>query len=172
MNYNNCVEQSPTTGGAVNARYQAPSQSTQGVSHSPSGVNGINVMGPLCAGGGNVGGPGSGPGPGPGGGINYPIPVGHQTDLTFIMSLVEELSKVLHTNQNLTTGVVERIGKVREKAMHMNLQNDELLMEVAENLNRMCQLPSFLLTLLLLDRSLLLLLSFSVITIFLLPTLN
>ncbi|POS85378.1 hypothetical protein EPUL_001553 [Erysiphe pulchra] len=132
MNYNNCVEQPPSTGGAVNARYQAPLQSTQGVSHSPSGVNGINVMGPLCVGGNNIG----GPGPTPGGGMNYPIPVGHQTDLTFIMSLVEELSRVLRTNQNLTAGVVERIGKVREKAMHMNLENDELLTEVAENLNR------------------------------------
>ncbi|RKF55313.1 hypothetical protein OnM2_090029 [Erysiphe neolycopersici] len=132
MNYNNCVDQSPNTGGAVNARYQTPSQSTQGVSLPPSGVNGINVMGPLCVGGGNVGGPGAGPGVA----MNYPIPVGHQTDLTFIMSLVEELSRVLHANQNLTAGVVERIGEVREKAMHMNLENDELLTEVAENINQ------------------------------------
>ncbi|KHJ30491.1 hypothetical protein EV44_g1662 [Erysiphe necator] len=130
MNYNNCDEQTSGTTASVNVRYQAPSQSMQGMILPPSSINGINVTGTSCVNGGNVG------GAGPGGGINYPLPAGHQTDLTFIMSLVEELSKVLQTNQNLTAGVVERIGKVREKAMHMNLKSDELLTEVAENINK------------------------------------
>ena len=39
--------------------------------------------------------------------------------------MVEELSKQLQHNERLTSGVVEKIGKVRDKAQNMDLTNDE-----------------------------------------------
>lgn len=72
-----------------------------------------------------------------GGMVGYPTPAGHQSDLNYVMSMVEELSAVLRTNQQLTAGVVDKMGKVREKAQHLNLSNDELVAVVASELNGM-----------------------------------
>ena len=70
-----------------------------------------------------------------GGMVGYPTPAGHQSDLNYVMSMVEELSQVLRTNQQLTAGVVDKMGKVREKAQTMNLTNDEMIAVVASELN-------------------------------------
>jgi hypothetical protein len=61
----------------------------------------------------------------------YPTPAGHQSDLTYVMSMVDELSAILRTNQQLTASVVDKMGKVREKATTMNLNNDEVIAAVA-----------------------------------------
>ncbi|KAI1005196.1 hypothetical protein K3495_g3025 [Podosphaera aphanis] len=71
----------------------------------------------------------------PGGLGNYPTPVGHQSDLTLVMSMVEELSQVLLTNQTLTAGVIERMGKVGEKARQMNLSNDDVVAAVGSEMH-------------------------------------
>jgi hypothetical protein len=76
-----------------------------------------------------------GGGMGMGGMVGYPTPAGHQSDLNYIMSMVEDLSAVLRQNQLLTASVVEKVGKVREKASNMNLTNDELIAAVASELN-------------------------------------
>lgn len=67
--------------------------------------------------------------------VGYPTPAGHQSDLNYVMSMVEELSGVLRKNQELTNNVVDKMGKVREKAQHLNLNNDELIAVVAAELN-------------------------------------
>ncbi|CCU76317.1 hypothetical protein BGHDH14_bgh01341 [Blumeria hordei DH14] len=65
----------------------------------------------------------------------YPTPIGHQSDLSFVMSLVEDLSQVLQTNQALTAGVVDRMGKIREKAKLSNLKNEDIIAAAATELN-------------------------------------
>jgi hypothetical protein len=110
MNYQNYID-SPGGPGA-NSR-QAPPSPSQGMNH-PNGMNG---------------------GMGMGGMVGYPTPAGHQSDLNYIMSMVEDLSLVLRQNQLLTASVVEKVGKVREKASTMNMTNDELVAAVASELN-------------------------------------
>ncbi|TVY25076.1 hypothetical protein LHYA1_G006065 [Lachnellula hyalina] len=108
-------------GGPSNPR-QAPPSPSQGMNHQ-NGVNG--GMGPGAA------------------MIGYPTPVGHQSDLNYVMSMVDELSGVLRMNQQLTANVVDKMGRVREKAKNLNLNNDELigaaageLSEESQNLDR------------------------------------
>jgi hypothetical protein len=113
MNYQNYID-SPGGGPGANPR-QAPPSPSQGMNH-PNGMNG-------------------GGGMGMGGMVGYPTPAGHQSDLNYIMSMVEDLSAVLRQNQLLTASVVEKVGKVREKASTMNLTNDELIAAVASELN-------------------------------------
>jgi hypothetical protein len=113
MNYQNYID-SPGGGPSANSR-QAPPSPSQGMNH-PNGMNG-------------------GGGMGMGGMVGYPTPAGHQSDLNYIMSMVEDLSAVLRQNQLLTASVVEKVGKVREKASTMNLTNDELVAAVASELN-------------------------------------
>ena len=93
---------------------QAPPSPSQGMNHA----NGMN--GGMGAGGGMVG---------------FPTPAGHQSDLNYIMQMVEDLSRQLETNQRITAGVMEKIGKVREKAKTMDLNNDELIALVASEMN-------------------------------------
>ncbi len=113
MNYQNYID-SPGAGPSANPR-QAPPSPSRGMNH-PNGMNG-------------------GGGMGMGGMVGYPTPAGHQSDLNYIMSMVEDLSAVLRQNQLLTASVVEKVGKVREKASTMNLTNDELIAAVASELN-------------------------------------
>ena len=65
----------------------------------------------------------------------YPTPAGHQTDLNFIMQMVDDLSQTLRQNQQLTAGIVEKVGKVKDRAKNMNLTNDELITMAAAELN-------------------------------------
>lgn len=109
MNYQNYID---SPGGSGSNPRQAPPSPSQGM---PNGMNGGMGMG--------------------GGMVGYPTPAGHQSDLNYVMSMVEELSSVLRTNAQLTAGVVDKMGKVREKAQHLNLNNDELIAVVASELN-------------------------------------
>lgn len=114
MNYHNYLD-SPAGGSGSNPR-QAPPSPSQNMNHA-NGING-GVMGI-------------------GGMVGFPTPAGHQSDLNYIMGMVEELSRQLEHNQRLTSGVVEKIGKVREKAQNIDLNNDELIALVAAELNGM-----------------------------------
>ena len=109
MNYQNYID---SPGGSGSNPRQAPPSPSQGM---PNGMNGSMGMG--------------------GGMVGYPTPAGHQSDLNYVMSMVEELSSVLKTNAALTAGVVDKMGKVRLKAQHLNLTNDELVAVVAAELN-------------------------------------
>jgi hypothetical protein len=112
MNYQNYIDS--TGGGPGAGPRQAPPSPSQGMNHT-NGMNGGMGMGP--------------------GMVGYPTPAGHQSDLNYVMSMVEELSAVLRQNQQLTANVVEKMGKVREKASTMNLSNDELIAVVASELD-------------------------------------
>jgi hypothetical protein len=120
MSYQNYLE-SPVAGPSSNPR-QAPPSPSQNMNHA----NGMN--------GGAMG---------IGGMTGFPTPAGHQSDLNYIMTMVEELSRQLEHNQRLTSGVVEKIGKVREKAQNMDLTNDELIALVASEMNGTYLHPSF-----------------------------
>ncbi|KAF4627235.1 hypothetical protein G7Y89_g10921 [Cudoniella acicularis] len=111
MNYQNYVD--GPQGGSSNPR-QAPPSPSQGMTHT-NGMNG-----------------GMGPGASL---VGYPTPAGHQSDLNYVMSMVDELSGILRINQQLTASVVDKMGKVREKAKHLNLSNDELITVVANEMN-------------------------------------
>jgi hypothetical protein len=110
MNYQNYID---SPGGPGSNPRQAPPSPSQGMNH-PNGMNG---------------------GMGMGGMAGYPTPAGHQSDLNFIMSMVEDLSAVLRQNQQLSASVVEKVGRVREKAATMDLSNDQLVAAVASELN-------------------------------------
>jgi hypothetical protein len=71
-----------------------------------------------------------------GGMVGFPTPAGHQSDLNYIMSMVDELSRQLEHNQRMTDNVVDKIGKVREKASKMDLSNDEIIALVTSELSR------------------------------------
>jgi hypothetical protein len=107
-------------GGPSNPR-QAPPSPSQGMNHQ-NGVNG-----------------GMAPGAGL---IGYPTPAGHQSDLNYVMSMVDELANVLRMNQQLTANVVDKMGKVREKAKHFNLSNEELMAAAAGEMSGK-YIPSF-----------------------------
>jgi CII-binding regulator of phage lambda lysogenization HflD len=74
--------------------------------------------------------------------IGYPTPAGHQSDLNYVMSMVDELANVLRMNQQLTANVVDKMGKVREKAKHFNLSNEELMAAAAGEMSGK-YIPSF-----------------------------
>ena len=67
--------------------------------------------------------------------MGFPTPAGHQSDLNYIMQMVEELAGQLAHNQGLTAGIVDKMGKVRAKAKNLDLSNDELLAIAASELN-------------------------------------
>lgn len=67
--------------------------------------------------------------------VGFPTPAGHQADLNFVMSMVEELSRTLEHNRRLTQNIVEGVGRVRERAKDTHLTNDELIASVAAELN-------------------------------------
>ncbi|KAH8589677.1 hypothetical protein B0O99DRAFT_655298 [Bisporella sp. PMI_857] len=92
---------------------QAPPSPSQGISHG-NGMNGIGMN------------PGM---------VGFPTPAGHQADLNYIMGMVEELSRTLAHNQNLTASIVQKAGEVRELARSHDLSNDEILARAAEALN-------------------------------------
>ena len=73
----------------------------------------------------------------PNGMVGYPTPAGHQSDLNYVMSMVDELSSVLRQNQALTNSVVEKMGRVRERAAALGsgMSNDEVIAAVAEEMN-------------------------------------
>ncbi|RKF77606.1 hypothetical protein GcC1_062014 [Golovinomyces cichoracearum] len=126
MNYSNCIEP-PGSGTTTNPRNQQIPRISHGMNYGHSGMN---------SGVGAGIGTGTGVATGAGAGMSYPVPVGYQSDLTFVMSMIEELSQILHTNQNLTAGVVDRMGKFREKAKGKKLDNGDLVSAVASEINK------------------------------------
>jgi hypothetical protein len=108
MSYQNYME----SGGPSNPR-QAPPSPQQNMNHG----NGMN--GAMGIGGGMVG---------------FPTPAGHQSDLNYIMNMIDEFSAISQGNQRLTAGVVDKIGRVTERAKELNLNNNELIGLVSQEL--------------------------------------
>lgn len=111
MSYPNYLD-SPQNGIPASPR-QAPPSPSPSMNHA----NGMNGMGLNT------------------GMVGFPTPAGHQADLNFVMSMVEELSRTLEHNRRLTQNIVEGVGRVRERAKDTHLTNDELIASVAAELN-------------------------------------
>ncbi|KAA8564863.1 hypothetical protein EYC84_010634 [Monilinia fructicola] len=114
MNYQGFGD--PNQSSQPSSSRQAPPSPGQGMAHT-NGMNGQMNM----AGMANM--------------IGFPTPAGHQSDLNYIMVMVEELSRLLAANQKITDSILEKIGNVRQRAKDKNLSNDELLAIVSEELN-------------------------------------
>jgi hypothetical protein len=66
-----------------------------------------------------------------------PTPAGHQQDLNYVMGLVDTLSAELAANREQTRRIVEATGRIRNRAMELGMTNEEILGEVAGELNGM-----------------------------------
>lgn len=108
MNYN-YAEGPPGAG----SNRQAPSPS-QNMNH----VNGVN---------GAVGLPGIMAG--------LPTPAGHQSDLNYVYGMVEELSRTLAENRAASERINAAVGRVRQRALELNMTNDEIVTSVASDLH-------------------------------------
>jgi hypothetical protein len=106
----------PNQGGQPSNSRQPPPSPGQNMAHA-NGMNGQMTMAGMA------------------GMIGFPTPAGHQSDLNYIMQMVEELSRLLANNQKITDGILEKIGNVRQRAKDQNLSNEELLALVSEELN-------------------------------------
>lgn len=70
-----------------------------------------------------------------GGGMPVPTPAGHQAELNYIYSMVEELSRQLADNRRVTEDIVSGLGRVRNKAKTQNLANDDVIDAAAQDIN-------------------------------------
>ena len=100
--------------GSISNR-QAPSPS-QGMNHA-NGVNGGVALPGLMAG--------------------LPTPAGHQSDLNYVYGMVEELSRTLAENRAASDRINAAVGRVRQRALELNMTNDEIVTSVAGELNGM-----------------------------------
>lgn len=66
-----------------------------------------------------------------------PMPAGHQADLNIVYSMVDELSRLLAENQAKTDYILESVGRVRQRAAAQGLSNEEIISQVANELNGM-----------------------------------
>ncbi|KAF4125998.1 hypothetical protein GMORB2_1244 [Geosmithia morbida] len=71
---------------------------------------------------------------GGGGPMPLPTPAGHQAELNYIYSMVEELSRQLADNRKATEDIVSGLGRVRARARANDLTNDQVLDAAAEEL--------------------------------------
>lgn len=108
MNYQNYGE-GPSPGASPR---QAPSP--QGMNHV-NGLNGAVGMPAMMAG--------------------LPTPAGHQSDLNYIQQMVEQLSQVLEENRAASHRITVSADRVRERALEMDMSNDEMIKEVSAALN-------------------------------------
>lgn len=67
-----------------------------------------------------------------------PTPAGHQAELNYIYSMVEELSRQLADNRRVTEDIVSGLGRVRNKAKTQSLANDDVIDAAAQDINGGC----------------------------------
>jgi hypothetical protein len=108
MNYN-YADAPPGSG----SNRQAPSPS-QNMNHA-NGVNGAVALPGIMAG--------------------LPTPAGHQSDLNYVYGMVEELSRTLAENRAASDRINTAVGRVRQRALELNMTNDEIVTTVASELN-------------------------------------
>lgn len=71
----------------------------------------------------------------PGAAMPIPTPAGHQAELNYIYSMVEELSRQLADNRRVTEEIVTGLGRVRNKAKSQALDNEQMIDSAAEEIN-------------------------------------
>ena len=71
----------------------------------------------------------------PGAMIGIPAPAGHQSELTYIYGMVEELSRQLAENKRALEEVVAGVGRVRSRARAQVLGSDDLIAAAADDVN-------------------------------------
>jgi hypothetical protein len=64
-----------------------------------------------------------------------PTPAGHQSDLNYVYGMVEELSRTLAENRAASERINAAVGRVRQRALELNMNNDEIVTSVAGELN-------------------------------------
>ncbi|KAK3378115.1 hypothetical protein B0H63DRAFT_237098 [Podospora didyma] len=69
----------------------------------------------------------------PAGMVGLPTPAGHQAELNYIYSMVEDLSRQLAQNQRQLEDVVVGVGRVRGRARAQSLGNEELINAAADD---------------------------------------
>ncbi|CAK7271598.1 hypothetical protein SEPCBS57363_004704 [Sporothrix epigloea] len=91
-------------------------------------MNGVGV--------GGTQGPGAGAMIGPGGAAasGFPTPAGYTAELSYIHTMVEELSRQLADNKRVLDNVVTGVGRVRNRARTLQLGNEELIEGASEDL--------------------------------------
>ncbi|KAB5577531.1 hypothetical protein GE09DRAFT_988495 [Coniochaeta sp. 2T2.1] len=67
--------------------------------------------------------------------VGIPTPAGHQAELNYIYSMVEELSRQLAENKRALEDVVSGVGRVRTRARQHALGNEEIIDSAAEEIN-------------------------------------
>lgn len=107
MNYNY------SDGAASPSNRQAPPPS-QNMNHV-NGVNGAAVLPGMIAG--------------------LPTPAGHQSDLNYVYGMVEELSRTLAESRAASERINAAVGRVRQRAIELNMTNDEIVTFVSDTLN-------------------------------------
>ncbi|TLS29341.1 hypothetical protein PpBr36_01553 [Pyricularia pennisetigena] len=86
-------------------------------------------------------------GAGMGVGMVGPTPAGHQQELSHIYGMVDDLSSQLAENRRVLEEVVSLVGRIRARARHQNLSNQEIIAgaddpSTTENLDRLISILS------------------------------
>ena len=68
-------------------------------------------------------------------GMGLPTPAGHQSELNYIYSMVEELSKQLQEARQAKEEIMAELGRIRTRARAENLNNAEVIAGAADELN-------------------------------------
>lgn len=69
------------------------------------------------------------------GAMPVPTPAGHQAELNYIYSMVEELSRQLADNRRVTEDIVNGLGRVRTRARTHGMGNNEIIDSAAQEIN-------------------------------------
>ncbi|KAL5889813.1 hypothetical protein ACKVWC_005040 [Pyricularia oryzae] len=80
-------------------------------------------------------------------GMVGPTPAGHQQELSHIYGMVDDLSSQLAENRRVLEEVVSLVGRIRARARHQNLSNQEIIAgaddpSTTENLDRLISILS------------------------------
>ena len=67
-------------------------------------------------------------------GAGMPTSAGHHSELNYIYTMVEELSRQLAENRRVTDDIVGNLGRIRQRAHMLALGNEELLEASADNI--------------------------------------
>lgn len=74
-------------------------------------------------------------------GMAIPTPAAHQSELSYIYSMVEELSRQLAENRRVTEDIVSGLGRVRNRARNHGLSNQDVIDAAAQEINGAKTLP-------------------------------
>lgn len=67
--------------------------------------------------------------------VPTPAPAGHQAELNYIYTMVDELSRQLADNRRTTEDIVSGLGKIRSRARTQALTNEQILATASDEIN-------------------------------------